>query len=110
VTIRIRQQLGALPGTSLSDLREVRSHYMAINQCRTFFSAFPGIALVEDVDTALSARDVSWKKLRHVGAIGSQKAMRQYGLHILAEDIESDKNNYTRFLVISSEDAGSWNA
>jgi prephenate dehydratase len=102
VVLRIRQCLGALPGISLYELTEVRSHYMAIRQCRSFFASFPNIRLVEEQDTALSARNIAREKLKYAGAIASRKAILHYGLNILAEEIESNPDNHTRFLVICS--------
>jgi prephenate dehydratase len=100
VYLRIRQNLMALPGQSLRDIREVRTHYMAINQTRAFFEKeCPWIHLVESEDTAKSAGDVAEKKLRGVGAVASELAARLYGLEILAPGIETYKQNYTRFLV-----------
>lgn len=100
VYLRIRQNLMALPGQSLRDIREVRTHYMAINQTRAFFEKeCPWIHLVESEDTAKSAGDVAEKKLRGVGAVASELAAQLYGLEILAPGIETYKQNYTRFLV-----------
>ena len=104
VYLRIRQNLMALPGQSLRDIREVRTHYMAINQTRSFFEReCPWIHLVESEDTAKSAGDVAEKKLRGVGAVASELAAQQYGLEILAPGIETYKQNYTRFLVFDEE-------
>ena len=102
VNLRIKQNLGVLPGTSLKELTEVRSHYMAINQCRKYFGKLPQIKLVEDIDTALSAKTVVEQKLKTVGAIASKKAMDFYGLDIIAESIETNKDNYTRFFIIQA--------
>ena len=94
----------ALPGQSLRDIREVRTHYMAINQTRAFFEkAAPWIHLVESEDTAKSAADVAEKKLRGIGAVASTLAAELYGLQILAPGIETYKQNYTRFLVFDDE-------
>jgi prephenate dehydratase len=103
VNLRIKQNLGVLPGTTLKELTEVRSHYMAINQCRKYFGKSPQIKLVEDIDTALSAKTVVEKKLKTVGAIASMKAMHFYGLEVIAESIETNKDNYTRFFIIEPQ-------
>lgn len=102
--IRIIQNLGALKGTKLNDLKEVRSHYMAINQCRDFFVKYPGIKLTDASDTALGAKSIADNNLHNVGAIASKHAIDQYGLQILEESIESDKLNYTRFYIIKKSD------
>ena len=100
VYLRIRQNLMALPGQSLMDIREVRTHYMAINQTREFFeSECPWIHLVESEDTAKSARELKERGLRGVGAVASELAAKLYGLEILKGGIETYKQNYTRFLV-----------
>ncbi|MEO0776876.1 MAG: prephenate dehydratase [Bacteroidota bacterium] len=100
VYLRIRHQLLALPGQSIADLREVHSHPMAIAQCRPFFRKHPHIRLVERNDTAGSARWVSDGEHRGVGAIASTLAGEQYGLEVIAPGIETNKKNYTRFLVL----------
>ncbi len=98
--IRIIQNLGVYPGTKVEDLTEVRSHYMAINQCRNYFINHPHIQLIDEEDTALSAKNVMEQKLSSTGAIGSIAAMKHYGLDVLEKSIESNKLNYTRFLII----------
>lgn len=102
--MRIVQNLGVLKGTRVEDLKEVRSHYMAINQCRNYFSSHPAIRLVEEEDTALSAKNVADLQLKDVGAIGSIEAMNHYGLEVLEESIESNKLNFTRFFIIKKLD------
>jgi len=104
--LRIKQNLIALPGQNIDDLIEVHSHYMAIAQSRKFFKSYPDIKLVESVDTALSAQKIQDKKLVGKGAIASNLAAEMYGLEILAEGIETNKRNYTRFLVITHKDNG----
>jgi prephenate dehydratase len=104
--LRIRQNLMALPGQSLTGIREIRSHPIAFAQCMTFLNQFPGITLIESDDTAGSAKYISEKQLKGVAAIASSNAAELYGLDILASGIETYKKNYTRFLVIGSEDKG----
>ena len=100
VFLRIQQNLMALPGQSIEDIKEVRTHYMAINQTREFFKDYPWIRLVESEDTAKSAADVAAEGLMGVGAVASTLAAELYGLEILAESIETYKQNFTRFLVL----------
>lgn len=100
VFLRIEQNLMALPGQSLADLKEVRTHYMAINQTREFFKAWPQIRLVESEDTAKSAAQVAREGLKGVGAVASRLAAELYGLDILAPGIETYKQNFTRFLIM----------
>ena len=101
VYLRIEQHLMALPGTRVDELVEVRSHPMAIAQCRRYFRAFPHIKLVEMADTALAAREVAEGALRGVGAIASALAARRYALDIIAPGIETNKKNFTRFLTLT---------
>ena len=100
VFLRIKQNLMTLPGQKIEDLREVRSHYMAINQTRQFFEDKPEIRLVEYADTARSAADIAKDGLKGVGAIASDLAAQIYGLEIIAESIETYKQNFTRFLIL----------
>jgi len=100
IYIRIEQNLMALPGQKLEDIKEVRSHYMALNQTREFFKKHPDILLVESKDTALSAADVAKNQLKGVGAVASELAAQLYGLEIICPSIETYKQNFTRFLII----------
>lgn len=99
VFLRIQQNLMALPGQTIEDIKEVRTHYMAINQTREFFKDYPWIRLVESEDTAKSAADVAKNGLMGVGAVASTLAAELYGLEILAGSIETYKQNFTRFLI-----------
>ncbi|UCG29056.1 MAG: prephenate dehydratase [Bacteroidales bacterium] len=101
IYLRIRQNLVALPGETLETISEVFSHPMAILQCQEFFDQHPRIRLVESPDTALSAKDIQEKKLKGTGAIASQLAAEKYGLSILCCGIETNKVNYTRFLIVT---------
>ena len=103
VFLRIQQNLMALPGQTIEDIKEVRTHYMAINQTREFFKDYPWIRLVESEDTAKSAADVAEGQLKGVGAVASTLAAELYGLDILAESIETYKQNFTRFLILDDE-------
>lgn len=101
VYLRIRQNLMALPGQRLEDIREVRTHYMAINQTREFFETeAPWITVVESEDTAKSAADIARSGLRGIGAVASLLSAELYGLEVLREGIETYKENFTRFLIL----------
>ena len=101
VYIQIGQNLMALPGQKLEDIKEVRTHYMAINQTRPWFKEnAPWIRLIESEDTAKSARDIAMSGEMGVGAVASELAAQLYGMDILAPHIETHKQNFTRFLVI----------
>jgi len=100
IYIRIKQNLVALPGQEIDDIHEVYSHPMAILQCQDFFDKHPKAKLVESLDTALSAKEIQDKKLRGIGAIASSLAAEKFQLEILASGIETNKMNYTRFLIL----------
>ncbi len=74
---------------------------MAILQCQDFFDTHPEIRLIESIDTALSAEEIAEKGLTDTGAISSKMAADKYGLEILARSIETNKMNYTRFLILA---------
>lgn len=101
---RISHSLAALPGTSIDEVREVMSHPMALMQCEDFLDKLPGVKVVEHTDTALAAKDISDKKLVGSAAICSTLAAEMYGLDILAEGIETNKRNFTRFLILAKGD------
>lgn len=103
ICIRIRQNLVALPGQKVSDIREIHSHPMAIQQCSHFVNEMRerGVKVVEAVDTALSARIISEEHHYGSGAIASSNAAGIYSLAILQKEIEDDSLNFTRFLIIS---------
>ncbi|HMQ67636.1 MAG TPA: prephenate dehydratase [Ignavibacteria bacterium] len=100
ISLYISQNLMALPGTKTGNITEVYSHPMAILQSNDFFSAYPDIKLIEWSDTASSARKIAEENLLNTGAIASEYAAKLYGLEILAHEIETNKNNYTRFIII----------
>jgi len=100
IFLRISQHLMALPGQSIEDIREAYSHYMAIAQTRAFFRCYPGIRLIEADDTAASAKRVADNGLMGLAAIAGERAAEMYGLEILARGIETNKRNFTRFLLI----------
>ena len=101
VYIRIGQNLMALPGQTVRDIREVRTHYMAINQTRPWFEQnAPWIRLTESEDTAKSAAELAQSGEKGVGAVAGELAASLYGLEILAHGIESYKQNFTRFLIL----------
>lgn len=100
VYLRVAQQLLGKPGTKLEDLKEVSSHPVAIAQCKVFFQDYPKIDLVESVDTALSAKEVSESNESGLGAIASKLAAEIYNLEVISDNIETNKKNFTRFLVL----------
>ena len=103
VFLRIKQNLMALPGIAIEDLKEVHSHPIALQQCEEFFEKYPHIKLIEAHDTALVAKEIRKNLWTDIGAIGSELAAEMYDMTILAASIETYKKNYTRFLYISPE-------
>ena len=99
VFLQIRQQLMVNPGVKLQDVREVHSHTMALQQCYDFLNQHH-FKLIDTEDTALSAKLLKQHKSKHVAAVASKLAAKLYGLDIIAPNIQSSKNNYTRFLLL----------
>jgi prephenate dehydratase len=104
IYLQIGQNLLVNPGVQLEDIREVHSHPMALLQCIDYLERQPGWKLVETEDTALSAKHLSQRRSRHAAAIASRRAAALFGLDILAPDIQTMKNNYTRFLILQREE------
>ena len=100
VYVRINHCLLASRGVKIEDLTEVESHPMALLQCDNFLSHHPEIRLLESDDTARSARKVASRKMRHMGAIASELCARLFDMDILARNIQTMNDNYTRFFVI----------
>jgi prephenate dehydratase len=99
VYLQIKQHLLVNRGVSLDDIREVHSHHMAIQQCLEYLDKF-NWKLVETEDTALSAKLVHQHKSKHIAAIASRLAAELFDLEVIAPNIHTMKNNYTRFLVL----------
>ena len=103
IHLKITQNLMALPGTKWQDIKEVYSHPIAIAQCKDFFAPHPHIRLIETEDTALSAKNLQTYQQTNAAAIAGQLAASLYGLHILEHSIETNKQNFTRFLVLERQ-------
>ena len=99
--LRISHSLLCLPGESWEDLVEVNSHPVALAQCRDFLQRHPNLKIVETDDTAGSAKNISEKQLKGHAAICSKFAAPLYNMEILDEGIETNKHNFTRFLVVT---------
>ena len=104
VYLHIKQNLMVNPGVKLEDIKEVHSHTMALQQCYDFLDRYKW-KLVETDDTALSAKHIHQHKSKHIAAIASKLAADLFELNIIAPNIHTLKNNYTRFLVLQPEDA-----
>src|ERR1035437_6553561 len=99
VYLQIEQNLLVNPGIKLGDIREVHSHPMALLQCMDYLDKY-NWKLIETEDTALSAKHIHQHRSKHIAAIASKLAAELYQLNIIAPNIHTLKNNYTRFLVL----------
>ena len=100
--LQITHNLMALKGQSLEDIKEVQSHPMALLQCRDFFKNNSSITLVEEKDTAQIAKKIADNKLKGLGAIASELACKIYNLEIIKENIQTIKQNQTRFVILQN--------
>ena len=103
--LSIHQNLMALKGQKIEEIKEVHSHPMAILQCMDFLKQYPNIKLVEDKDTAETARRIQEKQLTGIAAIASKTASEMYDLEIIAPEIQTIKNNMTRFVIIKKQNS-----
>lgn len=99
--LRISHVLAALPGEAPCDIGEVHSHPIALMQCGEYLKARPAMKVVERDDTAGSAREIAGQRLAGTAAICGAEAAELYGLEILERGIETNKHNFTRFLVVA---------
>lgn len=100
--LRIKHSFLCLPDDDWADIREVHSHPVALMQCRDFLSGHEDYKVVEATDTAGAARAIAEGKRHGHAAIGYKGLSEIYGLKVLEEGIETNKHNFTRFLVFSS--------
>lgn len=104
VYVRIVHCLISYEGKSINDIRRVYSHPQALGQCRRFINA-NRFEVIPYYDTAGSVKMLASNAMSDAAAIASARAAEVYSMRILAEGIEDDKNNYTRFLILGNEDA-----
>ena len=100
IKLRIIMHFMALPGQTIHDIKKVMSHYMALLQCQDFLHKHPWLEEEKYYDTADSAKYVKEKNTKGVAAIAGYRAAKEYQLEILASEIETIKENFTRFLVV----------
>jgi prephenate dehydratase len=100
----IVQNLMTLKGQKIQDISEIHSHPMALLQCMDFLKKYPEIKLVEDKDTAETARRIHINQLKNMAAIGSKVAAKMYHLEIIAPQIQTVNNNMTRFFIVSKNE------
>ncbi|MBS1628069.1 MAG: prephenate dehydratase [Bacteroidetes bacterium] len=103
VYLPIKQHLLINPGVKFEDIKEVHSHPMAIQQCMDYLDKF-NWKLVDTDDTALSAKHIHQHKSKHIAAIASKLAAELFNLEIAAANIHTQKNNYTRFLILQRKE------
>lgn len=101
----IQHHLMALPDQSITDIKEVHSHPMALLQCKKFFKSHPHIKLIEDKDTAEVAKRIHKTQTKHIAAIASRFAAELFHLDIIAESIQTIKHNETRFFVVKTKNS-----
>jgi prephenate dehydratase len=104
--LRIVHVLAGVPGATLSEVRRVRSHPIALAQCRDFFARHPEIAAVPATDTASAIAEVVREGAKSEAAIGSRRAAEMHGAHALATDVQDAGDNRTRFLLVGPGEAG----
>ncbi|MCY1543584.1 P-protein [compost metagenome] len=103
VYLPIQLHLMALPGIKFEDIKFATSHPIAIRQCVDFFDDYPHIQVIESNDTAACAKKIRDEQLKDTVAIANTLAAELYGLNIIERRIESNKKNYTRFLVLQRD-------
>ncbi|MEO6894416.1 MAG: prephenate dehydratase [Ginsengibacter sp.] len=101
IYLQIDQNLLVNPGVSLDDIREVHSHPMALLQCTAFLEKH-NWKLIETEDTALSAQHIHEDKSKHIAAIAGELAAELFHLNMIAPNIHTQKNNYTRFWALQN--------
>lgn len=103
VYLPIQLHLMALPGIKFEDIKFATSHPIAIRQCVDFFDDYPHIQVIESSDTAACAKKIKEEQLTDTVAIANTLAAELYGLNIIERRIESNKKNYTRFLILEKD-------
>jgi len=103
--LNIHHHLMALPGQSITNIKEVCSHPMALLQCKEFFKQHKHIRLVEDADTAEVAQRISKNQLKGIAAIAPKVAAELFDLEVIEDDIQTIKNNATRFVILQKQTA-----
>lgn len=104
IRMRISHSLATLPGQSIKDITQVWSHPMALMQCEEFLRQHPWMHKMEHPDTAGAAKDIARDAINGRAAICSRLAAEHYGLEVIEDGIETNKRNFTRFLVLAHPD------
>jgi len=103
VYLAIQLHLLALPGVKFEDVKYVQSHPIAIRQCSDFFEEFPHLQVFESSDTAACAKKIREENLTDTVAIANLLAAKLYDLEVMERRIESNKKNFTRFLILANK-------
>jgi prephenate dehydratase len=104
VYLPIQLHLMALPGVKFEQIKYVTSHPIAIRQCVDFFDEYPHLKIVESNDTAACAKRIRDEQLKDTVAIANTLAAKLYELDVLERRIESNKKNFTRFLILTTHE------
>jgi len=100
--LHIQMNLMVSPGVKQEDITDIYSHPIALQQCMEYIEKYyPNARLHEGMDTAAAAKKVAEEKPENAAAIGNLRSAKLYNLEILETGIESNKKNYTRFLILS---------
>lgn len=102
-SIKIQHNLLGLPGTKVEDIEEVYSHPQGLSQSKEFLKQHSKIKTCPYINTAIACKDVASLKDHTKAAIGSKRAAELYGLEILKSNIHFNKNNFTRFIILSNK-------
>lgn len=103
--LRIELNLLALPEVKIEELEYIHSHPMALAQCTNFLVKYPHIKIMEQGDTASCVKNIRDKNLRNTAAIANKMASEKYGVPVLFSNIENNKQNFTRFIILSRGDS-----
>ena len=99
--MKVDHNLLAKPGATLSDIKEIYSHEQAINQCSVFLQSLSGVQIIPVENTAVAANLVAQSDRTDIAAISSRTCEELYGLNSLADSVQDEGNNRTRFICIS---------
>ena len=110
VYLAIQLHLLALPGVKFKDIKYVQSHPIAIRQCSDFFDEYPNLQVIESSDTAACAKKIREENLSDTAAIANLLAAKLYDLQVIERRIESNKKNFTRFLILADKPIGNTEA
>ena len=107
VYLHIQMNLMVYPGTKRSNIREIHSHPIALKQCAEYIDEkFEDVKLLEKSDTAGAACELMEEKYDYVATIGNERSAEIYGLQIIDRGVETNKKNYTRFLILAKHERG----